>query len=285
MNLIATDDDITEKTNSRCDQICDDDGLNLLETFKPDCQRGCRYFNIEFLQSAGNLEKVTDLNTTQNQCKMSCEEAYEEISRRETCHLGCSRMYEIQSKAPYFHGWLVYMGASDRSMVLMQPDFDIVSEDDWILLDAFVHPREYENIGDTYKLTETRIQTMPIYPMRKNLTMEFCIPTWMWMVPIFLVLGLVWIHYGNTIRNIFIYEECQDDDATNVLTTVIQAKDSNHKNGDFIVALESYFYPTPAIPPPKYTDIEKEFLLTNVDESDEKHIGKAVINDIRTVPA
>lgn len=38
--------------------------------YKLDCERGCRYFNIEFLTTASNTEKVTDLNTTENQCKL-----------------------------------------------------------------------------------------------------------------------------------------------------------------------------------------------------------------------
>lgn len=75
-------------------------------------------------------------------------------------------MYEIQAKAPYIHGWLVYMGASDRSMILMQPDLDLPAEDNWILLDAVFRPRDYDDaMGDPYKLTETRVQTMPIYPV------------------------------------------------------------------------------------------------------------------------
>lgn len=91
-------------------------------------------------------------------------------------------------------------------MVLMQPDFELESEDDWILLDSVFHPHDYEANGDTYKLTETRVQTMPIYPMRKNIRMEFCVPAWMWMVPILLVLTLIWLQYGHSIRSIFIYD-------------------------------------------------------------------------------
>lgn len=91
-------------------------------------------------------------------------------------------------------------------MVLMQPDFELESEDDWILLDSVFHSHDYEANSDTYKLTETRVQTMPIYPMRKNIRMEFCVPAWMWMVPILLVLTLIWLQYGHSIRSIFIYD-------------------------------------------------------------------------------
>lgn len=83
-------------------------------------------------------------------------------------------MYEIQAKAPYIHGWLVYMGASDGSMILMQPDLDLPAEDNWILLDAIFRPRDYDDsMSDPYKLTETRVQTMPIYPVSFFLNLIF----------------------------------------------------------------------------------------------------------------
>lgn len=84
--------------------------------------------------------------------------------------------------------------------------------------------------------------------------MELCIPTWMWMVPFLLVICLIWMHYGNTIHKLLISEECDED-----------KKDSE----DFIVALDSYFYPTPAIPPPKYNEAAEAILMSSDDENDQ----------------
>ncbi|GAB0086416.1 uncharacterized protein DMENIID0001_092820 [Sergentomyia squamirostris] len=259
--------DTPKHSNIRCEELCGESALKLSTNLKLDCQRGCRYFNIEFLSSAGNLNKVTDLNTTQDLCKTSCTEAYYEKVKREACNVGCSKMFELQSKSPYLHGWLLYMGASSErngGMMFLQPDLDIPpSDDDWIVFDSF-RPRDYDNIHP-YKLTETRIQTMPIYPVRKHISTQFCIPTWMWMIPIMLVFAIVWIQYGNTIRNVFIYEDVEEEDED---AEEDNSGGSNKKiEEDFIVALDSYFYPTPAIPPPpKYSAKEESILMSSDDE-------------------
>lgn len=36
---------------------------------------------------------------------------------------------------------------------------------------------------------------------------------------------------------------------------------------DYLVAVDSYFYPSPAVPPPKYSTIE-DFLITDSEEDD-----------------
>uniref|UniRef100_A0A1B0CKJ1 Transmembrane protein 59 n=1 Tax=Lutzomyia longipalpis TaxID=7200 RepID=A0A1B0CKJ1_LUTLO len=261
--------DTNQHTNIRCDELCNEEALKLFSTnLKSDCQRGCRYFNIEFLSSAGNLNKVTDLNTTNDLCKSSCTDAYYEKVKREACQVGCGKMFELQSKSPYIHGWLVYMGAStDRDhsggVMYMQPDlYTPPSDDDWIVFDTAFRPQDYDSLHP-YKLTQTHIQTMPIYPVRKHISTQFCIPTWMWMIPIMLVFAIVWIQYGNAIRNVFIYEDVEEDDDD----TEEEGSTTKKIEEDFIVALDSYFYPTPSIPPPpKYSEKEEAILMSSDDE-------------------
>uniref|UniRef100_A0A6B2EEH7 Putative secreted protein n=1 Tax=Phlebotomus kandelakii TaxID=1109342 RepID=A0A6B2EEH7_9DIPT len=268
-SVFTSKSDANQHTNIRCEELCSEATLKLSTNLKLDCQRGCRYFNIEFLSSAGNLNKVTDLNTTQDLCKSSCTEAYIDKVKREACQTGCSKMFELQSKSPYIHGWLVYMGASSErdhsgGMMFLQPDLDIPpSDDDWLLFDSAFRPRDYDGLHP-YKLTETRIQTMPIYPVRKHISTQFCIPTWMWMIPIMLVFAIVWIQYGNTIRNVFIYEDVEEEDDD---TEEDSPGATKKLEEDFIVALDSYFYPSPAIPPPpKYSAKEESILMSSDDE-------------------
>lgn len=178
--------------------------------------------------------------------------------------MGCGRMFEIQSKAPVAPGWVVYMGASDRSMVVMQPpdllENSAQGDNDWVLLDSIFRPaHDYNEIasGDnTYKLTETHIQTMPIRQRFGNYRRShspFCIPAWLWLIPVFLLLALVYIQYGTTIRNVLVLEDESDDELEQEI--IIERRKSSdggssescrdglkHKD-TFLVALDPFFFP------------------------------------------
>lgn len=182
-------------------------------------------------------------------------------------------MFEVQSKAPVaLGGWIVYMGASDRSMVVMQPpellENSAQGDNEWVLLDSIFRPsHDYNEIpsasGDTtYKLTETKIQTMPIYTSsdrerfgnyRRRTHSQFCIPAWMWLIPVTLLMALVYIQYGTTIRNVLVIEDESDDELEQEI--IIERRKSSDggnescrvslKQGhkDTFVALAPFFLP------------------------------------------
>lgn len=93
--------DLQQGFTTRCDELCSkeiqevkkkkiffgvlfrlavkwlDQSISFIPSFpvqdlRPDCQRGCQYYNIEFLVSASNKNKVTDLETTNHECRL-CE--------------------------------------------------------------------------------------------------------------------------------------------------------------------------------------------------------------------
>lgn len=212
----------------------------------------------------------------------ACSQAYtEDKAKKEKCFTGCNEMMTLQAKAPYINGWLVYMGATDRHMVLLQPDFDVPSKEDWILLDSMFQANDYDydpNIGGYEKiLTQSRghIQTVPIYTGRQHFTINYCIPTWMWMVPLILLIGLIWIHYSNYIYSVFVRDGLEQEFGISSGTNVNGAA---HANGldkkyphdeDFVVGTDFYFYPSPAIPPPKYNEAAEAILMGNSSDEED----------------
>lgn len=184
-------------------------------------------------------------------------------TKKEDCFGGCNKMMALQSKAPYINGWLVYMGAAERNMVLLQPDFDIPSKDDWVLLDSMFRANDYDYEGSSYEkmLADNRqVQSVPLYPGRQHFTINYCIPTWMWMVPLMLLVAFIWIHYSNYIYNVFIREGLEQDFIAN--------RDKKFPEEDFVVGTDFYFYPTPAIPPPKYNEAAEAILMSASDDED-----------------
>lgn len=209
----------------------------------------------------------------------ACADAYpRDKLRRDACQLGCNKMMDTQAEAPSLHGWLVYSGASERSMVVFQPPE--TEDNDWVLLDPVSRPRhDYVAIvnADSFKLTETHVQTLPIDPANRRLDYrgqvrgptrsQFCPNSWMWTIPIFLLIALVWIQYGTTIRNVLILEEDEEvviaaDDGLDAEHHPLNGSEQKSRS-DFTVTFgpSSSFYATghaPEIlildPPPKYDD-------------------------------
>ena len=144
-------------------------------------------------------------------------------------------------------------------MVLLQPDFDIPSDDDWVLLDSVLRNQNYDKLFDEYKISEQRIETIPI---RSRFTINYCIPTWMWIVPIFLIITFIWIQYGSYLNGIVLQEDLQ----MNVDGTTQPTKKIEIKSNDFLVSADSYFYPTPSVPPPKYDDAFEKMLWQSDNE-------------------
>ena len=194
-----------------------------------------------------------------------CNDAYPTSNAQEAkCVIGCSEMMTIQSKAPYVNGWLVYMGASGRSMVLIQPNLENASKDDWVLLDSVLRTNDYDYDQNTYERLfddQRYIQSVPIYTGRQHLTISHCIPTWMWMVPLLLLAVFIWIHYSHYIYSVFIRE-------TLVPALGSQLREKKIIEEDFGVGTDFYFYPTPAVPPPKYNEAAEAILLSSGDEDD-----------------
>lgn len=198
-------------------------------------------------------------------------------------------MMSVQATAPVINGWLVYMGANDRSMVLLQPDFDQPSNEDWVLLNSMLRENDYDYDSNAYDkmLTDDHIQSIPIYPGQQHFTVKYCIPTWMWMVPLLLLVAFIWIHYSNYIYSVFIREGIEHE-----LSAVVSAAAAASSAGagvsemdkklpreqDFLVGSDFYFYPSPAIPPPRYNEAAEAILMGSSDEEDDDDKEVAVID-------
>lgn len=290
-HLICAEEHLQQKFTSKCDDLCIDQSENdTKEWGKVECLRGCQYFNIEFLVNAGNKDKIVDLNRLVERCGTTCSEAYgDDKPKKEHCFRGCNEMMMLQAKAPLINGWLVYMGATDRNLVLLQPDFDIPLKEDWIRLDSMFHnDYDYDTQYGNYDKISTQIETVPPrYMGHDNFTINYCIPIWMWLLPIFLLVAFLYIHYSNYIYSIFLNESLQQEfgliDPNNLGGgggagasggfLPINLNDADDKKflrsaHEFAVGTDFYFYPSPAIPPPKYNDIAEAILI---DSSDDEH--------------
>lgn len=196
-------------------------------------------------------------------------------------------MMTLQAKAPFVNGWLVYMGATDRNMVLLQPDFDIPSKEDWVLLDSIFRANDYDydaqftNYDKMLKAdSRGQIDTVKRFSNRDRFTINYCIPTWMWMLPLLMLVAFIWIHYSNYIYSAFINEGLQQEfgitdpshlTATipmNPTTTVVGNKKCPRPNNEFLVGSDFYFYPSPAVPPPKYNEVVEAILMDSSDDED-----------------
>lgn len=146
-------------------------------------------------------------------------------------------------------------------MVLLQPDLDITSDDDdWVLLDSVLrnNNNDYDKIFEQYKMTETRIQTIPVHECKRRFSMDF---SWLWIFP---VLAIMFI----TIQLVQRYDLNDANEQFNEkFLTDSPAKPFNASD-DFVVSNDSYFYPSEVIPPPKYNEAIEAMLLT--DEEDAK---------------
>lgn len=200
----------------------------------------------------------------------------------------------LQAKAPLINGWLVYMGATDRNLVLLQPDFDIPLKEDWVRLDSmFRSDYDYGNDYSSYEKITTQIETVPRYMERDNFTINydrFCVPVWMWLLPIFLLVAFLYIHYSNYIYSIFLNESLQQEfglidpnqvggvggggisgGSCGVPINMSNADDKKFMQSprEFAVGTDFYFYPSPAIPPPKYNDIAEAILIDSSDDEND----------------
>lgn len=154
-------------------------------------------------------------------------------------------------------------------MVLLQPDLDITSDDDdWVLLDSVLRNTnsDYDKIFEQYKVTETRIQTIPVHECKRRFTLDF---SWLCIFPL-LALMFATIHF------------VQRYDLNNMNEQFSEKflSDSTCKtsNDDFVVSNDSYFYPTPAIPPPKYDEFIEAMLLTDEEQCNASNEMKSSID-------
>lgn len=176
----------------------------------------------------------------------------------------------------------MYMGATDRNMVLLQPDFDIPSKEDWVLLDSMFRASDYEydtsyNNGYEKMLADSRGQIKTSYIGHEHLTINYCIPTWMWMLPIIMLAAFIWIHYSNYIHSVFIRDDFEREfgitnpnnfNAATAAGPTSATTGAKILNQDFVVASDFYFYPSPSIPPPKYADVVEQDVIGSDDEDE-----------------
>lgn len=205
----------------------------------------------------------------------ACRDAYtSDKEKKEKCFGGCNEMMSLQAKAPYINGWLVYMGATDRNMVLLQPEFDLPSGDNWQTLRS--NDYEYDTNIENYERilidNQGHTQAVPVFNER-HFTINYCIPTWIWMVPLLLLLGFIWIHYSNFIYGVFIRESidtdlsiCGPEHLNGFGPVVLAANEKKYLQNEFVVGNDYYFYPSPAVPPPKYNDVVESIFLSDDEE-------------------
>lgn len=192
--------------------------------------------------------------------------------KKDSCTDGCRRMKDLQNKAPYINGWLVYMGTPDRSMVLLEPNIDLQSKrDNWISLESEYRLQDYEkeiNLYSNYfsKIEETNHRFIKAF---NNIDISNCFPSaWKWMILILMLLTILWLRYVTlmSVTNTDFADSDTDLNANHKLDVnglridVENYFDNDQKkllidNNNFDVSNETYFYPTPAIPPPKYNDV------------------------------
>lgn len=144
-------------------------------------------------------------------------------------------------------------------MVLLQPDLDITSDDDdWVLLDSVLRNsnNDYDKIFEQYKVTETRIQTIPVHECKRRFSLDF---SWLWIFPV-LALMFATIHLVQRYDLNNMNEQLREKFLTD------SAGKTFHQNDDFVVSNDSYFYPSPAIPPPKYDELIEAMLLTDEEQ-------------------
>lgn len=143
-------------------------------------------------------------------------------------------------------------------MVLLQPDLDISSDDDdWVLLDSVMRSNnDYDKIFEQYKLTETRIQTIPVHDCKRRFSLDF---SWLWVFPVlafmFATIRLVQRYDVNNWN-----EPYGDKYLSDCKQQVIGPNDH------FVVSNDTYFYPSPVIPPPQYNESVEAMLLTDDDD-------------------
>lgn len=179
----------------------------------------------------------------------------------------------LQSKAPYVNGLLVYMGATDRNMALLRSDFDKPTKDDWILLDSILNDRnyDYDNSDKSANVHNTRRSRNH----HQNDTESYCIPTWLWMLPILLVIVFIWLNYSNYIYSVFIHESLRHEfglmsTATDLeCSTALDNKKLFGAQDAYGVGKEFYFYPMPAVPPPKY---DESILMAGSNDDDDNEV-------------
>lgn len=145
-------------------------------------------------------------------------------------------------------------------MVLLQPDLDISSDDDdWVLLDSVLrnNNNDYDKIFEQYKVTETRIQTIPVHECKRRFSLDF---SWLWIFPV-LALMFATIHLVQR----YDLNNMNEQFSEKFLTDSV-GKTLNNQSDHFIVANDTYFYPSTVIPPPKYNEAIEAMLLSDEEE-------------------
>lgn len=194
-------------------------------------------------------------------------------------------MAAIQAGAPAVNGWLVYMGATDRNMVLLQPDFDIPSKEDWVLLDSIFRANDYDydsqytNYDKVLKAdSRGQIDSVSRFGNHDRFPINYCIPSWMWILPLLMLVAFIWMHYSNYIYSEGLHHEfgIVDPNHFNAIpmnhqTAMLDAGNKKllRPSDEYIVGSDYFFYPAPAVPPPKYNDVAEAILMGSSDDEDD----------------
>lgn len=194
-------------------------------------------------------------------------------------------MFQVQSKAPVIPNggetsWVVYMGAgtggNDQNLLVLQPPELLENSDSgWVLLNSIFRPsHDYDlsasSSSSGYKLTETHVQTMPISggsesssrhrfgEFRRQSHSPFCIPAWLWLIPVMLVVALVYIQYnGTSLKSVLVLEEESDDELEIIVETSASAKDMANKDNMFLMTFQEDFLTAKLQDlPPKYEQVQ-----------------------------
>lgn len=150
----------------QCKEACAESFFLLpqIEDVQEICQRGCRIFNIIYLR------EDHDLNSTKEECHLSCNEAYTgRTEQLKSCEVGCSATWKRKEAAdlsliPLFLQFeqLRQQDRSGGAAVIVEPELEIVESEDLILEPLMQNQIEIIGYSVEYKIPEAKIRTMPI---------------------------------------------------------------------------------------------------------------------------
>lgn len=188
--------------------------------------------------SPPDITRHCKLKTFKDKCESSCNEAYVQKNRRDACFVGCKRMSDIQQEAPNINAWYIFMGSVDKYVVLLPKDYDALSDKDWVSLDKYLNINDYEYIDDGKVLEVERVSAT-----FSEKVINLSVPSWLWCIPFLMILWLIWTAIG------------------------AHPLDDFKQGPNEIISNDKTMYPSLAVLPPKYSDIEKEFFNETDDEN------------------
>ncbi|KAI4461359.1 transmembrane protein 59-like protein [Holotrichia oblita] len=142
-----------------CSNACTDSFLllTMVNDAEAICERGCRLFNIIYLTDGH------DINTTKQQCYLSCKEAYLDTQNRMVCITGCNTMDNLMNV-------YAFMKQDNSRNLFSESDIEVFETD--LFSDPIIKTHLQLGYSFRYKIPETRVKTMPILEIMEQRILE-----------------------------------------------------------------------------------------------------------------